>query len=205
MKSVPASRQLLFWVIVIATCGWDLYSKHTVFTKLGFPDGISPWVKTFFNGGVRYRQHTTFNHGALWGVGQGLSLGFAALSLVAVVAVLYWLFIKGHAKSLWLTLSLASIMGGTLGNLYDRLALHGCRNAAGDLEYAVRDFLRFELWGYHWPVFNYADVFLVTGAGMLFVYSLLYAEEHEEANSSKESSNVSPDSEESLTSNATST
>lgn len=198
MKSVPASRQLLFWVIVVSTCGWDLYTKQTVFSALGYPDGISPWVTSFFGGNVLMRYHTTFNHGALWGVGQGFSLGFAALSLIAIVAVLYWLFVKGHANSLWLTLSLAFIMGGTLGNLYDRLALHGCRNAAGDLEYAVRDFLRFELWGYHWPVFNYADVFLVSGAAMLFVYSLLYAEETDETAS------VTPDSEESLSPNATS-
>lgn len=181
MKSVPFSRQLLFWSIVVVTCGWDLYSKHIVFAWLGYPDGVSPWVKSFFGGGVLFRYHTTFNHGALWGMGQGLSLGFAALSLVAIGAVLYWLFIKGHARSLWLTISLASIMGGTLGNLYDRLALHGCQNAAGEFEYAVRDFLRFELWGYPWPVFNFADVFLVTGAIMLFVYSLLYADEHEKA------------------------
>ena len=179
MKSVPRGRQLLFWMIVVATCGWDLYSKQAVFDRLGFPNGISPWVKTFFGGGVQFRLHTTFNHGALWGLGQGLSLGFAALSLVAIVAVLYWLFWKGHAHSLWLTISLASIMGGTLGNLYDRLALHGCRNAANELEHAVRDFLRFELWGYNWPIFNFADVFLVTGAIMLFIYSLLYAEETE--------------------------
>jgi len=180
MKSVPLSRQLLFWTIVVATCGSDLYSKHAVFEKLGYPDGISAWVESFLGGNVLFRLHTTFNHGALWGVGQGLSLGFAALSVVAIAAVLYWLFIQGHAKSLWLTVSLASIMGGTLGNLYDRLALHGCRNAAGELEYAVRDFLRFELWGYHWPVFNFADVFLVTGAVMLFLYSLFYAEESEQ-------------------------
>lgn len=186
MKSVPFSRQLLFWAIVVVTCGWDLYTKHVIFSWLGFPDGVSPWVKSFFGGGVLFRYHTTFNHGALWGMGQGMSLGFAALSLVAIGAVLYWLFIKGHAHSLWLTISLASIMGGTLGNLYDRLAIHGCRNAAGDLEYAVRDFLRFELWGYQWPVFNFADVFLVAGAVMLFIYSLLYAEENEKPSSTTE-------------------
>lgn len=177
MKSVPMGRQLLFWAIVVTTCGWDLYSKHDVFTSLGYPDGISPWVHNLLGGNVQFRFHTTFNHGALWGVGQGKSLLFAALSFVAVGAVLYWLFFKGFANSLWLTVSLGSITGGTLGNLYDRLAMHGCRNESGELEHAVRDFLRFELWGYHWPVFNYADVFLVTGAAMLFVYSLLYVED----------------------------
>lgn len=177
MNSVPLHRQLLFWFLVVATCGWDLFTKSAVFASLGFPDRTSPWVGTLFGGGVEYRFHTTFNHGALWGVGQGMSPVFAVLSLAAIGVILYWLFYKGHANSLWLTTCLAFIMGGTLGNLYDRLALHGCRNANGELEYAVRDFLRFDLWGYHWPVFNFADVFLVTGAIMLGVYSFFFHED----------------------------
>jgi len=189
MNSVPIHRQLLFWSLVVVTCGWDLYTKSAVFRSLGFPNGQSDWVGTLFGGGVEYRFHTTFNHGALWGVGQGMSFVFAGLSLAAIGVILYWLFFKGHANSLWLTVCLALIMGGTLGNLYDRLALHGCRNAQGELEYAVRDFLFFDLWGYHWPVFNFADVFLVTGAIMLGLYSFFFRQE-EVVENSAETANV---------------
>ena len=107
---------------------------------------------------------------ALWGIGQGYTWIFAILSAVAVVGVLYWLFALGAANSWWLTLSLALIMAGTLGNLYDRLGLHGCI-VNGTIKYAVRDFLLFTFGDWNYPVFNFADVFLVTGALMLVVQS----------------------------------
>jgi signal peptidase II len=109
-------------------------------------------------------------------VGQGFSLVFALLSVLAVAVVLYWLFVKRYANSLWLTICLGLLMGGTLGNLYDRLGLHGITNESGAAQYAVRDFLHFTLWGYDWPVFNFADVFLVTGAIMLALHTLFVPE-----------------------------
>jgi signal peptidase II len=83
-----------------------------------------------------------------------------------------WLFAFSAARSLWLTIALALILGGTLGNLYDRIGLHGCRDTQGANIAAVRDFLLFTFGDFHWPVFNFADVFLVSGASMLVVHSL---------------------------------
>jgi hypothetical protein len=51
------------------------------------------------------------------------------------------------------------ILGGTIGNLYDRLVFGG-----------VRDFLYF--YYIEWPVFNFADCCLVVGAGLLLVHAL---------------------------------
>jgi len=171
MRQVPASRYLLFFTLCLSAVSWDLYSKHIIFTQLGFPGRVGPWVKQFFGGWVTFRYYTSFNHGALWGIGQGQTWLFAGLSVVAVVGVLYWLFVVGVARSWWLTVSLALIMGGTLGNLWDRLALHGCV-VKGEVQHAVRDFLLFTFGGWPWPVFNFADVFLVTGAMMLMLQSM---------------------------------
>jgi signal peptidase II len=177
MKSVSIHRHLLFWIVVCAACGWDLYTKASIFSELGYPAQADGKAQSVFGTGITFRYFTMFNHGALWGMGQGFTWGFATLSFIAIGFILYWLFIRGHASaSCWLTLSLAMIMGGTLGNLYDRMGLHGARNEFGDLEYAVRDFLHFNLWGYDWPIFNYADVFLVSGAIMLAVYTLFLEE-----------------------------
>ena len=73
-------------------------------------------------------------------------------------------------EHLWL--NRRQIMAGTLGNLYDRAGLHGLVDANGAAIYGVRDFLLFTFGNFHWPVFNFADVFLVTGAIMLGIQSL---------------------------------
>ena len=149
----------------------DLYSKHLVFSELGYPNGQS---QEFLDSWVMFRFHTSFNRGALWGIGQNLTWLFALLSLLAVFVILYWLFVRLAARSWVLTICLASIMAGTLGNLYDRLGWHGCIDPlTNERIFAVRDFLLFRFGTYNWPVFNIADVFLVLGAGFLIGHSLL--------------------------------
>ena len=175
MRSVPASRPILFTLLVAATCGVDLYSKARVFDSLGYPGVRSSWTQSWLSDTVRFQLVTSFNEGALWGLGQGFSGVFAALSVVAAAGVIWWLFWAGAARSLWLTIALALVTGGALGNLYDRLGMHGCvyePPADHLVRPAVRDFLMFHFNGWPWPVFNFADVFLVTGATMLALQSL---------------------------------
>jgi len=168
MTRVPANRYAIFGLIAGGGFLFDLWTKNSVFDWLGYPDGVS---KAYIESWLTFRFYTSFNHGALWGFGQGFSWLFASLSIVAIIAVVYWLFVRGAAVSGWLTVSLALIMSGTLGNLWDRLGLHGCIDNNGGLLFAVRDFLLFSFGKFHWPVFNFADAFLVTGAIMLVLQS----------------------------------
>ena len=148
---------------------FDLYTKSRVFAALGYNGQSEP----FFESWITFRFHTSFNRGALWGIGQNFTWLFAWLSMLAAAVILYWLFVREAARSWLLTICLAFVMAGTLGNLYDRLGWHGYRDAETDeLIFAVRDFLLFRFGDYHWPVFNFADVFLVSGAGFLIVQSL---------------------------------
>ena len=92
------------------------------------------------------------NHGALFGIGQnqkGLANGiFAAVSVLAAVAIMVWGTRRNTAREKGLMAALGLILGGTVGNLYDRLIFGG-----------VRDFLYF--YRIEWPVFNVADCCLV--------------------------------------------
>ena len=189
---ISASRVVLFVLLTAFALTVDLTSKSVVFNDLGYP-GADPnptvagthdrfrFPVTREGESVQYihvdqvisfRLLTSFNKGALWGLGQDYTWVFAALSMAAVVGIPVWLFGFSAARSLWLTIALALILGGTLGNLYDRIGLHGCRDTKGLPLPAVRDFLLFTFGSFHWPVFNFADVFLVTGASMLVVHSL---------------------------------
>lgn len=104
------------------------------------------------------------NHGALFGMGQShrlrANMVFAAISVLAAVAIAVWGWRPSTANDLWLCAALGLILGGTLGNLYDRIVFFG-----------VRDFLYF--YWIEWPVFNVADCCLVCGATLLFVHAFL--------------------------------
>jgi signal peptidase II len=79
------------------------------------------------------------------------------------------LFVYKACQSLWLTVTLGLVTGGILGNLYDRLNLHGL---PGSLAGGVRDWILCRYGQYTWPNFNIADSLLVAGAIMLAFHSL---------------------------------
>ena len=83
-------------------------------------------------------------------------------SLIALVVVSALLWKNSHSMTVT-GLGLALILGGALGNLWDRL-----------LEGHVVDFLDFSLAEYHWPAFNIADSAIVMGA-LLLVTEILFA------------------------------
>lgn len=173
-----AFRRLgLILPLTIVCVWWDLYSKSAVFARLGYPHRsgeVYHWLGQIST----FQLYTSFNEGALWGVGQGLTWLFAALSVVAGIVIVYCLLRTAAGRSNWLTVALCLVLGGTLGNLYDRLGLYDYKNPETGRPYrAVRDFLLFHFGDWPWPVFNFADVFLVTGTGMLVAYSF-WSEHH---------------------------
>jgi signal peptidase II len=189
MPGVARSRCLCFGLLAAGGVASDLLSKAWVFAELGGKNRTSDWSwqTNFLWGRFEFRLTAVFNEGALFGIGQGFSWLFAALSILAAAGIIYWLFVRGEARSWWLTVTLGLILAGALGNLYDRLHLHGWTTPEGKPQYGVRDFLDCTIPGieiagfarprllreYHWPVFNLADVYLVTGAVMLTLYSFV--------------------------------
>jgi signal peptidase II len=87
--------------------------------------------------------------------------GLVSFTVVASLAVLIVMIRLGHRFTL-VTVSLALILGGALGNLHDRIA-YG----------SVVDFIEVHIFSYHWPDFNVADSSVVTGACSLLLDSLL--------------------------------
>lgn len=169
MNRLPANRYVIFLALVIGGTTLDLWSKWKVFAELGAPGGRTGWL---IDSWVKFELYTSFNTGALWGIGQGKAWLFALLSVFAFLGVVYWLFVAGAARSLWLTVTLGMISAGTLGNLYDRLALHGWQHPVTNAPLqAVRDFLHFRFGTFEWATFNVADILLVAGAIMLVVQS----------------------------------
>jgi signal peptidase II len=81
-------------------------------------------------------------------------IGFSAIALVALTVMLWR---TSRLDGLTAT-ALALILGGALGNVFDRLRWG-----------TVTDFLLFYVGRYQWPAFNAADSAIVIGSGLLLL------------------------------------
>ena len=147
---------LLISVLVIVA---DRLSKLWVAEHVPIGRGIVVIPKVF-------RISHVLNTGAAFSLFEGarspgtvrwMLIGF---SIFAAVVVIGLLVTTGKRWSLQ-TLAFALILGGAVGNLYDRLRLKH-----------VIDFLEVHIGTYHWPDFNVADSCIVIGACMLLLETL---------------------------------
>jgi signal peptidase II len=158
-RRVGPASWILFWGIALGGAAFDLATKHLVFARMGVGE-----VKSVLDDVLEIQPSR--NTGALWGFGSGLPYSsqlFAALSIFAGVAIVYWLFARGAARDLRYCVAFGLVMAGALGNCYDRLR-YGY----------VRDFvhLHVEPIRLDFAIFNFADNMLVLGAIGLVLLAL---------------------------------
>ena len=163
-----------FGFLALLTAALDLVSKEMLFNRLGMP-GEKPGIEMV--PGVLSLE-TNLNEGALFGLGQGMGVLFASISVVAILGILLMMSRCSTHLDGRLVGALGLISGGIVGNLYDRLGMPGLvwhepPARAGLPVIAVRDWIHFRLQGIiDWPVFNLADSWLVLGAAVLLWISL---------------------------------
>ena len=132
----------------------DLYTKHLI--QRAFEYGEHLKITPFFDL-VRYH-----NEGAAFSfladAGGWQKWFFSGVSIIAVLVISYLL--KKHQHQKLFSLGLALVLGGAIGNLYDRLTLG----------YVV-DFLSFHVNDWFWPAFNVADSAICVGVALLLLDS----------------------------------
>jgi len=159
MTQVHAMRRFHLFLALLVVC-LDRATKWVVAKKIPLHDGIQI-IPGFF------RLTHVENRGAAFGLfadsTSSWTVGVLVLcSLVALVIVIALLWRNCHSMNVT-GIGLALILGGALGNLWDRL-----------LTGRVVDFLLFYVGSYQWPAFNVADSAIVIGAGLL-VFEILFA------------------------------
>ena len=156
----PHAMRKYHFLIAILVVLLDRMTKWLVATNITLHDSIAV-LPGFF------RLTHVQNSGAAFGLFAESSsewkvailILFSILAL-AVVSALLW---KNSHSMTATGVGLALILGGAIGNLYDRL-----------LTGRVVDFFDFYLGSYHWPAFNIADSAIVVGA-LLLVGEILFA------------------------------
>lgn len=148
------------FLIALGVLLLDRLTKRLVAKEISLHDNI-PVIKR-----IVYITHVE-NRGAAFGLfndsPSAWTLGLLVLfSVVALVVVSALLWRNGHSMTAS-AVGLSLILGGALGNLWDRL-----------LTGRVVDFLVVYIGSYQWPAFNVADSAIVVGAGLL-VFEILFA------------------------------
>ena len=143
---------LLITALVILS---DRLSKNWIVDRIrpGYDIPIIPGV---------FRLSHVLNTGAAFSLLEnlppnGVRLGLITFSVIAAIIVFTMLWRTGRTFTLS-SVALALILGGALGNLYDRIRFHH-----------VVDFLAVKIYHYNWPDFNVADSCIVIGAGLLLL------------------------------------
>ncbi len=90
----------------------------------------------------------------------------SGLAIVVVTWLVYWLWQNKRTARLQNS-ALALVIGGALGNVYDRLLLG-----------YVIDFIDVYYGSYHWPAFNLADSAICVGAVLLIIEMVKNKDEH---------------------------
>ena len=145
-------QKILAFLVAIAWFVADYFSKLWALETLGndVVMRLTPWMdfKLAFNKGAAF---SLFADGSGWQ--RWFFMGIA--TVIGLWLCYALLFERTNALT---RLAYASILGGAIGNLYDRI-LHG----------KVVDFISWHIGNAYWPTFNVADVGICVGVGLLVI------------------------------------
>ncbi|MFH1563507.1 MAG: signal peptidase II [Nitrospirota bacterium] len=141
----------LTFLICSGILGLDRFSKFIVQQTMSEGESI-PVLPHIFS--LSYIQ----NEGIAFGFFANHSGQWLIITSLLTVGIILFLLFRLKTINLWLALAFGLILGGAMGNLWDRICLGG-----------VVDFIDIGYKNYRWPAFNLADSMICIGVLMLFV------------------------------------
>ena len=151
--SFKLQGRLPYLLLVAATLLLDRWTKVLIQNRFDLNESISV-IDGFFN--ITYVRNTGVAFGIFSSISSPAKSVLLSLFTAGAAVVVITYSVRSPVRNRLLQLALGLILGGALGNLYDRLA-YG---------YVV-DFLEFYAGSYHWPSFNVADAAISTGVVLL--------------------------------------
>lgn len=160
-KSGRSKRSIAAWATIGAIASVILAFDLILKSYAASTWAKNPWFPLGKSGG----NWLEFSYSENPGIAFGLPLHGWPLLVINIALILALIAFALHSLDFHKTsdkLAIGLLLGGALGNLYDRLALG-----------VVRDFLRIGIW----PMFNLADTAIVVGVAILILY--LYHSSHD--------------------------
>lgn len=151
-KNVEIAKFRWMWLALIVLLV-DQVSKHYITLNWRYHElkEILPFLNIYLdhNRGAAFSFLTEMPQLAFW--------LFSSVALIISAILSVWMY-RLERQFIWLSVSLALILGGAIGNLIDRLRFGH-----------VVDFISFHIGSWHFAIFNIADAAICCGAGMLAI------------------------------------
>ena len=153
MGNEKLNKLLIGFVFLVVCFALDRLSKIYILNILNNEGQVDLYINQFLN--IYLVWNTGIGFGLFSSEEQIFYNIFTTIIVIINLAILYFALIESKIKSFFLMI----ILGGSLGNLFDRVYYR-----------AVPDFIDLNYAGYHWFIFNVADIFITLGIiGLIFV------------------------------------
>lgn len=140
---------IIAFIIAACAIAVDLLTKHFLYGKSMSLIGDFLWLES-----------PSLNTGASFGIFGGKTIYLIIFSIPVIAVMIYLIISKRFSTSKFFKASLGLVLGGTIGNLIDRIALGG-----------VRDFIYLK--SINFAIFNFADIFINVGVFLLIIYFII--------------------------------
>ena len=150
-------KKILFYLFIfIFVFALDRFSKLYIL-NLAETDKVDIYINSFLN------LHLIWNTGIGFGLFSSDTNFYYNLTTILIVFINIVILIMILKSSDYNFLFLLMILGGSLGNLFDRLYYQ-----------AVPDFIDIHYGNFHWFVFNVADIFITIGVACLIIVEFIF-------------------------------
>ena len=144
----------LFTVIVIFSL--DRISKFYVILQSEKNLSYDLFESKFLNINLVWNEGIAFG---LLSFDEKYFYNFLTILIIILIIIIFFMILKNVGFKKY---SLLMILGGALGNLYDRIFFQ-----------AVPDFIDFHIENFHWFIFNVSDIFITLGVSFLIALELM--------------------------------
>ena len=156
MGNEKLNKIIIGFVFLVICFAIDRFSKIYILNILNDEGQVDFYINQYLN--IYLVWNTGIGFGLFSSEDNFLYNLFTTIIIIINIAIFYFAFIEKNLRSFFLIM----ILGGSLGNLFDRIYYR-----------AVPDFIDLNYEGYHWFVFNVADILISIGIICLILSEFL--------------------------------
>ena len=165
MGNEKLNKLLIGFIFLIICFALDRFSKIYILNILNNEGQVDFYINQYLN--IYLVWNTGIGFGLFSSENNLFYNLFTTIIVIINFVIFYFAFVEIKIKSYFLMI----ILGGSLGNLFDRIYYR-----------AVPDFIDLNYEGYHWFIFNIADIFITIGIICLILFEFIFYKKKDEKN-----------------------